>query len=142
MSHVVTHPRAPFRSSDGALEVHQVPAAKDNLVWILVCTATRAAAFIDGPEAGAALAYADAHGLAPKTIFNTHVHHDHIGINRDLARRGTLDGFRVVGARATASAVPGLTQAVGEGDIVTLGAARGRVLETEGHIDGHVSYVF
>jgi hydroxyacylglutathione hydrolase len=142
MSHVVSHPRAPFRSADGALEVHQVPAAKDNLVWILVCTATREAAYIDGPDAGAALAHAEAHGLTPRAVFNTHVHGDHIGINRDLARRGLLDGFRVVGARRTASAVPGLTEPVADGDLVTLGAVTGRVLETEGHIDGHISFVF
>jgi hydroxyacylglutathione hydrolase len=41
-----------------------------------------------------------------------------------------------------ARGVPGLTQAVGEGDSIVLGEASGRVLLTEGHMDGHLSFVF
>jgi hydroxyacylglutathione hydrolase len=142
MAHVVTVPRAPFTTADGSLEVHQVPAAQDNLVWLLRPTDSDEVAVVDGPDAEGALAYCKARGWRLTTILNTHTHFDHIGINRDLAKRGLLEGMRVVGARATQDAVPGLTEAVGEGDTVALGGATARVLLTEGHVNGHVSYVF
>lgn len=142
MQHVVTRPTAPFRTSDGALEIHQVPAWQDNLIWLAVCTETGEAAAVDGPEAGGALAYCESRGLSLTTILNTHTHGDHVGINRDLKRRGLLDDMRVFGPGRAAAGVPGLTDPVDEGDRVRIGGAEGRVLLTEGHIDGHVSYVF
>lgn len=142
MQHVVTKPSAPFRTASGRLEIHQVPAWQDNLIWIIVCSATGAAAAVDGPEAGPALDYCKAHGLELGAIFNTHTHGDHVGINRDLKKQGRLDGVRVVGPKRAAADVPGLTEAVDEGDRVELGAVDGMVMLTEGHIDGHVSYVF
>ncbi|MEM6994511.1 MAG: hydroxyacylglutathione hydrolase [Myxococcota bacterium] len=142
MKHVVTQPTAPFATADGTLTVHQIPAWRDNLVWLLQCNETGAAAVVDGPEAGPVLAYCDAHGIELTAIFNTHTHGDHIGINLDLRKRGRLAGLRVVGAAARKDDVPGITEPVAEGDTVTLGAATGRVLSTEGHIDGHISFVF
>lgn len=142
MEHVVSQPTAPFRGMGGALEVHQVPVWEDNLSWIAVCTQTGEAAVVDGPEAEPVLAYAREHGLELRTIFNTHVHGDHIGINKKLKAAGQLEDFRVVGAAATERRVPGITEAVGEGDPVRLGAIEGTVMATPGHIDGHVSFVF
>ncbi len=142
MAHVVSVPTAPFRSRDGALEVHQIPAAQDNLVWLLVCLRTGAAAIVDGPDAGAVLSYTEARGIAITHILNTHTHHDHIGVNHDLAQRGLLDRLQVFGPAKVARDVPGLTQPVDEGDRVELGASQARVMRTEGHIEGHICFVF
>lgn len=142
MQHCVTSPRAPFETSDGTLVVHQIPAWADNLIWLAVDPETSQAAAVDGPEAGPVLDYCEAHGLTLTTILNTHTHGDHIGINHDLKRRGRLGDMRVFGPSRRAGEVPGMTDPVGEGDEVSLGRARGRVMLTEGHIDGHVSYVF
>ena len=76
------------------------------------------------------------------SILNTHTHWDHIGINNDLERRGELARFRVVGPAKVASDVPGITEAVREGDSIQFGGVTGRVMLTEGHLNGHVSYVF
>lgn len=141
MPHVVTRPTPPFRSADGRLEVHQVPAWQDNFVWIAVCTETRQAAAIDGPEAEGALAYCEANGLALTSILNTHTHPDHVGINHELARRGMLGSMRVFGPKKKASDVPGLTDPMDEGSVARIGNVEARVMLTEGHIDGHVSYV-
>lgn len=127
---------------DGALEVHQVPAWQDNLIWIAVCTQTGQAAAIDGPEARPALDYCERNGLNLTTILNTHIHGDHIGINRELGKLGMLGDFIVYGAAETRARVPGITDAVEEGSVVRIGAVEGQVLETPGHIDGHVSYLF
>jgi hydroxyacylglutathione hydrolase len=140
MNHVVTQPTAPFRSTSGALEVHQIPAAHDNLIWLVVGAGGEAAA-VDGPDAGAVVDYCAAHGLRLTTILNTHTHGDHIGINRDLQRRGVLEGMRVVGPKRAARDVPGITEEVDDGDTVQFGGVTGHVLLTEGHIDGHVSFV-
>ncbi|MEZ4234584.1 MAG: hydroxyacylglutathione hydrolase [Myxococcota bacterium] len=140
MSHVVSSPPPPFRVAGGALEVHAVPAATDNLVWLLRCTATGEVAVVDGPDAQAAQAWCEAHGARLSAIWNTHTHPDHIGINRALQEQGALPPA-VVGPRAVAGDIPGLTRGVGEGDEVRLGAVTARVWETPGHIRGHVSYV-
>lgn len=140
--HIVSHPADPFVIAGGRLEVHQVPLGTDNLGWILVCAATSACALVDGPEVAPLLALIAARGWHLAAIFNTHTHGDHVGINHDLARSGQLDGLRVVGRNRRPGDLPGLNEAVGEGDTVTLGPVEGRVWLTEGHFDAHVSFVF
>ncbi|MAT26453.1 MAG: hydroxyacylglutathione hydrolase [Sandaracinus sp.] len=141
MQHVVTEPRAPFRTADGALEIHQIPAARDNLIWLAVCTATGAGAAVDGPGAGEVLDYCAAKGIELKAVWNTHTHWDHIGVNADLQKRGKLEGLEVFGPAKKAKDVPGLTRGVDEGDVARIGKVEAKVMLTEGHIDGHVSFV-
>lgn len=141
MTHVVTRPAAPFEVEGGALTVHQIPAAKDNLIWLVVGKDGEAAA-VDGPDAEATLSYCAAHGFRLTTVLNTHTHGDHVGINRDLEQRGLLRATRVVGPKRVAGEVPGITELVDEGDTITFGGAVARVLLTEGHINGHISFVF
>jgi hydroxyacylglutathione hydrolase len=139
MTHVVTRPTAPFATKSGRLTVHQLPAATDNLVWVIEAPSGEAAA-VDGPDAGGVLDFCAARGLRLTTILNTHTHHDHIGINRDLERRGLLESVKVYGPKRAAADVPGLTVAVDEGDAFELSGVPVRVLLTEGHINGHVSF--
>jgi hydroxyacylglutathione hydrolase len=142
MAHVVSQPSPPFRSRSGAFEVHQIPAATDNLVWLLVAREGDITAVVDGPDAGGALAYAAQHDLKPNVVLNTHTHGDHIGLNLDLAKRGLLNGMQVIGPEEARAEVPGLTQAVRHGDSVQLGALRGQVFTANGHIQGHVCFLF
>lgn len=141
-SHIVTQPTPPFLGMGSEITVHQIPAARDNFIWLLVCNATGRAAFVDGPNAEPARRYAAANGITVTTILNTHTHPDHIGINRALEKSGELQSMRVVGCGATAASIPGLTEAVDEGDTITLGNATAEVWRTDGHIDGHISFVF
>ena len=105
--HVVTAPHAPIDLADGAMRIHQVPAATDNLVWIVECTATGSVALVDGPDAAGALAYCAERGLVPSAVWNTHTHGDHIGINRDLERRGQLQSLAVIGPGPAPPRCPG-----------------------------------
>ena len=141
MVHVVTKPADPFEAGGGSLSVHQVPSAQDNLIWLLVTPSGEAAA-VDGPDASGVLEYCAARGFRLTTILNTHTHGDHIGINRDLERRGLLAAMRVVGPKRAASDVPGITERVDDGDSVSFGGVKANVLLTEGHINGHISFVF
>jgi hydroxyacylglutathione hydrolase len=142
MPHVVSVPSAPFVAMANAARVHQIPVWQDNFSWILVCAQTGEAAVVDGAEAEPVLEYVRREGLKLTTILTTHTHADHIGLHRDLQKLGLLDGLRVVGNRELSRTIPGLTEGVGEGDVVRLGALSGRVMLTEGHLDGHLSYVF
>ena len=142
MPHVVTRPPAARVVLAGAARLHQICVWQDNYSWILVCEQTREAAVVDGAEADPVLDYAAREGLRLTTILTTHTHPDHIGLHRDLAKRGELDRYRVVGNAALARVIPGLSEGVGEGDEVVLGRLRGRVMLTEGHVDGHLTYVF
>ncbi|MET0339866.1 MAG: hydroxyacylglutathione hydrolase [Polyangiales bacterium] len=142
MPHVVRTPTPPFRAASGSFEVHQIPAAQDNLVWLLVCARTGAAAVVDGPDAEGALRYAEAHGITLTHVLNTHTHFDHIGINQDLQKRGLLASLAVLGPAKVKEQVPGITRPVDEGDTLEVGACRARVMRTEGHIEGHICFVF
>jgi hydroxyacylglutathione hydrolase len=141
MAHAVSVPPAPFLAMQGAIEVHIVPVWQDNFTWLIRCTQTDETAAIDGAEAKPVLAYLEQHGLRMTTLLTTHTHPDHIGLHRDLAKLGRLDGLRVVGNRDR-SDIPGLNEGVGEGDRVRFGAVEAEVWLTEGHIDGHISFVF
>ncbi len=141
MAHLVSVPPAAFLGLAGALEVHVVPVWRDNFTWLLRCTATGETAAVDGAEAAPVLAYVEQHGLDLTCLLTTHTHPDHIGLHRDLHELGRLAGLRVVGKRGR-SDIPGLTEAVDDGDRVRLGAVEGQVWLTEGHLDGHLSFVF
>jgi hydroxyacylglutathione hydrolase len=118
-----------------------VPAHEDNLIW-LIALPNGEAAVVDGPDAEATLRLCAAKGLRLTAVLNTHTHGDHVGVNRDLQRRGLLAGMRVIGPKGAADAVPGLTEAVTEGDEVTLGGGPAlQVWLTEGHMNGHISFI-
>lgn len=138
--HAVTTLPPPFRSASGRLVVHTVPLASDNLGWLVV--AGDEAAIVDGPDAGAVLDACARLGVRLTTVINTHTHGDHVGVNFDLRKRGLLDGLRVIGPAAVAADVPGLNEPVAPEDVVVFGGVRGRVIQTEGHLAGHVSYHF
>jgi len=141
MPHAVTRPRKPFLSANDQLTVHQVPSADDNLIWLAVCNATGATAAVDGPEAQSVLDHCERHGLRLTAILNTHTHPDHIGINRDFAKRHELRHLRVVGSNMRADDIPGITERVNDGDRFQLGDSVGEVWLTEGHLDGHISFL-
>ncbi len=142
MQHVVTRPQPPFRSADGRLEIHQIPSWLDNLIWLAVCTETGAGVVIDGPEAKPVLDYCEAQGIELTGVLNTHTHPDHIGVNKQLIKLGRADGLSITGAARVADRVPGLTRGVDEGDTVQIGAVTGQVWLTEGHLNGHLSFLF
>ena len=139
--HVITQPSPPFSIAGGLGRVHQVLAASDNLCWLIEYKSGYVAV-VDGPYISSVLDYCEAHQLTLTHILNTHTHGDHIGINRDAKRRGLLQSLEVWGAGKTADQIPGLTRGLQEGDQVQLGALTGEVWLTEGHLDGHISFVF
>ena len=123
------------------MRVHQVPDATDNLIWVLEDPQTSEAAVVDGPSARNVQAFLAERSLTLTTIFNTHTHPDHVGINYAYRREGILDSLTVIGAASRAADIPGLTRGVAEGDRVQFADASFEVIETPGHLDGHICFV-
>lgn len=121
------------------LDIRQFPCLSDNYGYLIRDRATGAVAAIDTPDALAindALARA---GWRLTHILNTHWHPDHAGGNLALKERW---GCRIIGPKGEAAKIPGLDEAVGDGDVVTLGAAGAQVIDTPGHTLGHIIYHF
>lgn len=120
------------------LEVHQFACLSDNYGYLVHDPASGDTACIDTPDAAAVLAALAERGWRLTAIWNTHHHADHAGGN--LAVKGAT-GCEVIAPAAESARIPGVDRPVVEGDEVTLGKHRFRVLETPGHTAGHIVYV-
>jgi hydroxyacylglutathione hydrolase len=121
------------------LSIHMFPCLADNYGYLLHDLGSGATAAVDTPDAGEILAQLDAKRWRLTHILNTHHHADHAGGNLALKQK---TGCTIVGPRADAARIPGIDVAVGEGDVVELGAHRATVFDTPGHTRGHIVYYF
>lgn len=121
------------------LEIHQFPCLNDNYGYLVHEPLSGATAAIDTPEVKPILAALEEKGWTLTHILNTHHHFDHAGGNAELKEK---TGCTVIGPKGEKGLIPGIDRAVGEGDIVELGAARARVIEVPGHTRGHIAYSF
>jgi hydroxyacylglutathione hydrolase len=111
----------------------------DNFGVLLHDPDTGATAAIDAPEAGAIETALNTAGWRLTDILVTHHHGDHTAGIPALKRRYAC---RVAAPRREASGIGGVDTSVGEGDDVTVGSLRARVLDTPGHTTGHIAYWF
>lgn len=121
------------------LQVHQFRSLDDNYGYLIRDRETGACAAVDTPSADDIVEALASTGWQLDFIFNTHHHEDHTGGNLELK---AATGCKIIGPRADAERIPGIDIAVGEGDVVSLGRLRARVLDTPGHTRGHIVYVF
>lgn len=120
------------------LDIHLFPCLDDNYGVLVHDPATGVTASIDAPDADDVKAALAEKGWSLTHILTTHHHHDHTGGNMELKDE---TGCRIVGPRGEAVKIPGLDEAVGEGDRFKLGGFDVEVLETPGHTLGHITYV-
>ena len=120
-------------------KTHLFRCLKDNFGVLLHDPASGATAAIDAPEAGPVEAALKATGWRLSDILVTHHHADHTGGIAELKARHRC---RVTAPRNEAARIPDVDATVGEGDIASVGALAGRVIETPGHTAGHISYFF
>lgn len=119
-----------------SLDVHLFPCLSDNYGILIRDGATGEAATIDTPDAAAILREADRLGWRLTTILNTHWHPDHAGGNQAIKE---AVGAQIIGPAEVTRIAP-LDRPVVDGDRVRLGDTVLRVLDTQGHTNGHVSY--
>jgi hydroxyacylglutathione hydrolase len=118
-------------------EIHQFICRSDNYGVLLRDRGTGSVASIDAPNADQVAAALAAKGWRLTHILTTHHHGDHTEGNVALKRS---TGCTIIGPKGEAARVPGIDNAVGEGDTFALGGLEVRVLDTPGHTAGHVSY--
>ena len=113
-----------------ALDIVQIPVLSDNYVYLVREPETETVGVVDPALARPVLDMLDVKGWQPTHVLNTHHHHDHVGGNEELKRRG---GCSVIGPRADANRIPGIDVRVGDGDVFAFGRARVRVFDVPGH---------
>ncbi|MDX5365418.1 MAG: hydroxyacylglutathione hydrolase [Alphaproteobacteria bacterium] len=121
------------------LEIHQFPCLSDNYGYLVHEPSSGATAAIDTPEVKPILDALAAKGWTLTHIFNTHHHFDHAGGNLELKEKTVCEKD---GPKGEQERIPGIDRAVGEGDVVDLGAARARIIDVPGHTRGHIAYSF
>jgi hydroxyacylglutathione hydrolase len=120
-------------------EIRVFPCLQDNIGALVHDPATGACAAIDAPEETPIVKALEEAGWRLTDILVTHRHRDHVEGIEGLKRRF---GCRVVAPAKAAGEVPGMDEAVREGDTVRVGALSAEVWETPGHCRDHIAYWF
>jgi hydroxyacylglutathione hydrolase len=125
------------RTIQAMLDIHLFPCLNDNYGVLVHDPATGITASIDAPDADDVRAALKQKGWKLTHILTTHHHHDHTGGNAELKAE---TGCKIIGPKGEAAKIPGLDEAVGEGDTFKLGSVEVKVMETPGHTLGHITY--
>jgi hydroxyacylglutathione hydrolase len=121
------------------MKIVQIPLLRDNYGYLIVCQKTNTAAIVDPSESGPVLRRIEQEKITLAAILNTHHHRDHTGGNEGLLGGNELE---VYGHKSDEGRIPGLTRGVDEGDEITVGELRGKILFIPGHTTGHIAYLF
>jgi hydroxyacylglutathione hydrolase len=117
-----------------------VPQLSDNYAYLVIDDASKQCGVVDCAEADKVLAEIKRRGLELVAVLPTHWHHDHVGGNEELVR--AIAGLKVYGARAEGAMIPAMTDGVEDGDEITVGPLRARVIGVPAHTSGHIAYYF
>lgn len=121
------------------LEIHQFPCLSDNYGVLIRDPETNLVASIDAADADCVKAALAEKGWTLTHILTTHYHWDHTDGNLQLKQE---TGCKIIGPKPEADKIPGIDEAVGEGDDFKWGNFDVKVYETPGHTAGHIIYVF
>ncbi|MFC4350643.1 hydroxyacylglutathione hydrolase [Fodinicurvata halophila] len=121
------------------LEIHQIPVLNDNYVYLIREADNGSVGVIDPAVAGPVLKEAERLGWTITHIINTHHHPDHVGGNLEIKK---ATDCHVIGPAPDEARIPGIDEAVNEGDIVHFGQAEAEVFFVPGHTRGHIAYWF
>jgi hydroxyacylglutathione hydrolase len=121
------------------LDIVAIPAFADNYLWLVHDADSGETAVVDPGDPAPVLAEADKRGWRITKILNTHWHPDHTGGNLAVKE---VTGARIIGPAGENGRVPGLDQALKEGDRVRLGKHEAEVWAVPGHTIGHIAYIF
>ncbi|MGH6975561.1 MAG: hydroxyacylglutathione hydrolase [Stellaceae bacterium] len=121
------------------LEIQQIPALRDNYIYLLREPKSGAVGAVDPSVAAPVLAALSSRGWALTHVINTHHHPDHTGGNLELK---AATNAIVVGPLADKGRIPGIDVAVGDGNTFQFGDEAATVYDVPGHTRGHIAYWF
>jgi len=123
--------------------VHQLPALRDNYIYLIESRTSNALIAVDPAEAVAVRKACKSLGKPLTHILNTHHHWDHTDGNLALKKDFACV---IVGAAHDADRIPGIELAVSESspplvDGLNIDGLNIAVLNVPGHTSGHIAYV-
>nr|WP_086941232.1 hydroxyacylglutathione hydrolase [Thaumasiovibrio occultus] len=118
------------------LTIESIPAFNDNYIWLIHKDANHCVV-VDPGDATPVLTYLQTHDMTLDAILITHHHADHIGGISELKRQ--FPRCHVIGPAQ--DPIPGLTQAVDEGDHIDIFGESFEVWHIPGHTQGHIGYI-
>lgn len=121
------------------LDIIQLPVMEDNYIYLLHDQESGKTAVVDPAIKDPVLDTCQERGWTLDYIFNTHHHWDHTGANKALKAE---TGCTIIGFEGDKDRIPGIDDCVKDGDTVTLGTAKAKVIEIPGHTSGHIAYYF
>lgn len=121
------------------LDIRQIPVLRDNFVYLVREPTQGAVAVVDPAVAEPVLNEAERLGWRITHILNTHHHSDHVGGNAVIK---AATGCAIVGPGRDRARIPGLDQAVDDGDRYEFGGESAEVFFVPGHTRGHIAYWF
>lgn len=120
-------------------EIRMFPCLNDNYGVLIHDSASNVTASIDAPEESAVEKALADNGWTLTHILVTHYHSDH---TQGIPGLKAKYGCKVIGPRGEADKVPGIDEAVGEGDTYTFGRYEAKIFDTPGHTKGHIVWWF
>ena len=118
--------------------VHQLPALKDNYIYLIEVYNSKTLIAVDPAEAAGISNFCREGGHKLTHILNTHHHWDHTDGNRELKQSF---GCTVIGAANDAHRIPAIDIPVSEHAAPEIAGLKIKVLELPGHTSGHIAYL-
>ena len=119
------------------LKVHQIPALRDNYIYILKNKSH--VAVVDPSEASPVIKFLQEKKWPLDFIFNTHHHWDHTGGNEELKN---LYSSKVFGFEKDRHRIPGIDKTLKDGEEFLFGNTKVKVIFIPGHTLGHIAFYF
>ena len=120
------------------VEIVTIPCLSDNYAYLIRDEGSGQVALVDAPEEAPIKAALTERGWRLDQIWITHHHGDHTDAVPALVAEHSA---KTVGHEKDKARLPALDVPVNEGDTVTLGQTKARVIDVSGHTIGHIAFI-
>lgn len=118
--------------------VHQLPALKDNYIYLIEANKSNVLIAIDPAQAEPVIQACEQLQKPLTHVFNTHHHWDHTDGNLELKKQF---GCQIAGPAGEAERIPGIDVAASKASPPVIDGLEVQIIDTPGHTSGHIAYV-